>query len=135
MNHLFSEAEVNMLHKTKKVTRLVIADDNPRARHGLRTILTTRSDLEVVGEASQGDDAILLVQARQPDVALMDVRMPVMGGLQAARTIKNRWPKIRVVLISIYADYQSEALSAGADAFLVKGCPAEELLSILTGAK
>ncbi len=124
-----------MLHKTKKVTRLVIADDNPRARHGLRTILTTRSDLEVVGEASQGDDAILLVQARQPDVALMDVRMPVMGGLQAARTIKNRWPKIRVVLISIYADYQSEALSAGADAFLVKGCPAEELLSILTGAK
>ena len=124
-----------MLHKTKKVTRLVIADDSPRARHGLRTILTTRSDLEVVGEASQGDDAILLVEARQPDVALLDVRMPVIGGLQAARTIKNRWPKVRVILISIYADYQSEALSAGADAFLVKGCPAEELLSILTGAK
>ena len=124
-----------MLRKTKKVTQLVIADDSPRARHGLRAILTTRSDLEVVGEASQGDDAILLVEARQPDVVLLDVRMPVLDGIQAAQTIKKRWPKVRVVLISMYADYQSEALSAGADAFLVKGCPAEELLSIITGTK
>lgn len=114
-----------------KKTRLVLADDNPRARKGMRAMLTARSDVEVVGEASQGDEAIALVEALQPDVALLDVRMPVKDGVQATRTIKKRWPKVRVVLISMYTDYQVEALSTGADAFLVKGCPAEELMAAI----
>jgi len=118
---------------TKKITHLIIADDSPRARDGLRTILTTQPNLEVVGEASQGNEAVLLVEARQPDVVLLDVRMPVLDGVQAARTIKSRWPRIRVVLISLYADYQSQALSAGADAFLVKGCPAAEIITAVIG--
>jgi DNA-binding NarL/FixJ family response regulator len=114
-----------------KKTRLVLADDNPRARKGMRAMLSARSDVEVVGEASQGDEAIALVEALQPDVALLDVRMPVTDGVQATRTIKKRWPKVRVVLISMYADYQVEALSTGADAFLVKGSPAEELIAAI----
>ena len=122
-----------MLRKTRKVTQVIIADDNPRARHGLRAVLTTQPDLEIVGEASQGNEAILLIEATQPDAALLDVRMPVMNGIQAARTIKNRWPTVRVVLISMYADYQLEALSTGADAFLVKGCPTEELVTAVLG--
>ena len=124
-----------MLRKTKKVTQLVIADDNPRALHGLRAILTSQSGLEVVGEASQGEEAIALVEALHPDVALLDVRMPVLDGIQATCTIKKCWPKVRVVLISMYADYQVEALSAGADAFLVKGCPAEELVTAILGTQ
>jgi YesN/AraC family two-component response regulator len=120
-----------MLHKTKKVIQLVIADDSPRVRHGLRTILTIQPDLEVVGEASHGNEAILLVETKQPDVALLDVRMPVLDGIQATRTIKKRWPEVRVVLISLYADYQLEALSAGADAFLVKGCSVDEIISTI----
>lgn len=122
-----------MLRKTRKVTQVIIADDNPRARHGLRAVLTTQPDLEIVGEASQGNEAILLIEATQPDAALLDVRMPVMNGIQTARTIKNRWPTVRVVLISMYADYQLEALSTGADAFLVKGCPTEELVTAVLG--
>jgi two-component system response regulator DesR len=116
-----------------KSTRLILADDNPHARHGLRAILSSHSNLDVVGEASQGDEAIALVETLQPEVALLDVRMPKTDGIQAARTIKNRWPKVRVVLISMYTDYKEEALAAGADAFLVKGCPAGELVIAILG--
>lgn len=116
-----------------KPTRLILADDNPHARHGLRAILSSHANLAVVGEASQGNEAIALVETLQPDVALLDVRMPKTDGIQAARTIKDRWSKVRVVLISMYSDYKEEALAAGADAFLVKGCPAEELVTSILG--
>jgi DNA-binding NarL/FixJ family response regulator len=123
--------ELNM----DKPTRLILADDNPHALHGLRAILTSQPGVEVAGEASQGNKAIELMETFQPDVALLDVRMPNIDGLQATRIIKNRWPKIRVVLISMYADYKVEALAAGADAFLVKGCPAEELITAIFDKK
>ena len=118
-----------------KPTRLILADDNPHARHGLRAVLSSHSNLEVVGEASQGNEAIALVETLRPDVALLDVRMPTTDGIQATLTIKSRWPKVRVVLISMYADYKEEALAAGADAFLVKGCPAEELVTSILGGQ
>ena len=118
-----------------KTTRLVLADDNPHALHGLRAILSSQPGVEVTGEASQGDEAITLVETLQPDVALLDVRMPKTDGMQATRAIKKRWPKVRVVLISMYADYKEEALATGADAFLVKGCTAEELLKTILGSQ
>ena len=118
-----------------KTTRLVLADDNPHALHGLRAILSSQPGVEVTGEASQGDEAITLVETLQPDVALLDVRMPKVDGMQATRAIKKRWPKVRVVLISMYADYKEEALATGADAFLVKGCTAEELLKTILGSQ
>ena len=118
-----------------KKTRLVLADDNPHALHGLRAILSSQPGVEVAGEASQGDEAITLVETLQPDVALLDVRMPKTDGMQATRAIKKRWPKVRVVLISMYADYKVEALATGADAFLVKGCTAEELLKTILGSQ
>jgi YesN/AraC family two-component response regulator len=118
-----------------KKTRLVLADDNSHALHGLRAMLSSQPGLEVAGEASQGDEAIALVEALQPDVALLDVRMPKTDGLQATGVIKKRWPKVRVVLISMYADYKDEALATGADAFLIKGCTAEELLTTILGAQ
>jgi YesN/AraC family two-component response regulator len=113
--------------------RLIVVDNSPHARHGLCAILATQPGMDIVGEASQGLEALALVEAKQPHVALMDVRMPVMNGIQAAREIKNRWPQVRVILISMYADYQKEALESGADAFLVKGCPAEELVTAIVG--
>jgi DNA-binding NarL/FixJ family response regulator len=121
--------------KPKQAIKLIIADDNPRARHGLRAILAAHPELEVVGEASRGDEALALAETLRPDVAIMDVRMPLMDGIQAARAIKHRWAHIRVVLISIYAEYQTEARSIGADAFLVKGCPAEELIAAVINQK
>ena len=118
-----------------RMIRLIVVDNSPHARHGLCAILATQPGMDIVGEASQGLEALALVEAKQPHVALMDVRMPVMNGIQAAREIKNRWPQVRVILISMYADYQKEAVESGADAFLVKGCLAEELVTAIMGTQ
>ena len=113
--------------------RLIVVDDSLPARHGLCAILAESPGIEIVGEASQGLEALSLIEKVQPQAALMDVRMPVMDGVEAARRIKQRWPQTRVVLISMYADHKAEALEAGADAFVTKGCQAEELVGAITG--
>ncbi len=112
---------------------MIVVDDSLPARHGLCAILAGRAGIEIVGEASQGMEALALVEERQPQAALLDVRMPVLDGVKAAQIIKERWPATRVVLISMFADHQGEALEAGADAFVVKGCPAEELVTAIVG--
>ncbi len=114
--------------------RLIIVDDSLHARNGLCAILATQPGMDVVGEATQGLEALALLEAKQPEVALIDVRMPVMDGLQTARVIKGRWPQVRVILISMYADHREEALESGADAFVVKGCPTEDLVQAIVGA-
>jgi CheY-like chemotaxis protein len=128
--------------------RVLIADDNIRSRHGLRALLGTARlspppapseishnqtwpQVEVVDEANDGREAVRRVTESRPDVVLMDVRMPVMDGLEATRLIKNRWPGIKIVLLTLYDAYRVEALAAGADAFLVKGCPNEELFAAI----
>ena len=69
-----------------------------------------------------------------PDVVLMDIRMPAMDGIEATRAIKSRWPSVRVVAVTLYEEHRAEALAAGADAFLIKGCSPEELIgAILDG--
>lgn len=114
--------------------RLLLVDDNPRARHGLAALMSTHPEINIVGEASNGREAITAVETAHPDVILMDVQMPVMDGVEATRCIKTRWPQVRVIALTIYSNCQAETGSAGADAFLVKGCPSEELLSMIIGA-
>ncbi len=112
--------------------RVLIADDRLPSRAGLRALVTSWTGFEVVGEAGDGRDAVRLVEACCPDVVLMDARMPRMDGLAASRLIKERWPQVKVVILTMYPVYRKEALSAGADAFLVKGCSTEELLSAIS---
>lgn len=111
--------------------RVLIADDRPHSRDGLRALAATWPRVEVVGEAGDGREAVRLVETCCPDAVLMDVRMPGMDGLAATRIIKERWPKVRVVILTMYPIHHKEALSAGADAFLVKGCSTEELLAAI----
>jgi DNA-binding NarL/FixJ family response regulator len=108
-------------------TRVLIADDRPRSRSGLRAILDLQPEIVVVGEAADGREAVRPVEELRPDVVLMDVKMPVLDGLEATRRIKEQWPEVRVVVLTIHPGYRAEALAAGADAFLVKGCPARDL--------
>ena len=112
-------------------TRVLIADDSVRARDGLRALLTMRPEIEVVGEASNGQDAVRLVAECRPDIVLMDLRMPVLDGIQATRLIKQQWPAVIVVVLTMYAVEQSAALAAGADAFLIKGNAPNRLLAAL----
>ena len=110
-----------------KRVRVLITDDQQPTRRGLRAILTFAPQIEVIGEATNGQEAVQLAAKYHPDVVLMDIQMPVLDGLQATRLIKSQRPKIKVIALTMYPAYRAEALKAGADAFLLKGCPTEAL--------
>jgi DNA-binding NarL/FixJ family response regulator len=113
--------------------RVLIADDRSRSRSGLRALLAMKPDLTVVGEAADGQEAVDLVATVNPDVVLMDMRMPVMDGATATRQIKRLFPQIRVIALSLYSEYEDSALAAGAETFLLKGCSAETLFAAVHG--
>lgn len=115
--------------------RVLIADELPRSRGGLRAVLATWPEVKVVGEAADGRETVSLVEERRPDVVFMDVRMPVMDGIEATRLIKNKWPEVKVVVLTMYPIHRAEALAAGADTFLVKGCSPKQLLDAILEPK
>jgi DNA-binding NarL/FixJ family response regulator len=88
-------------------------------------------EVEVVGEAADGREAVQMVERYRPDVVLMDARMPVMDGLEATRVIKDKWPEVKIIVLTMYPAYRAQALAAGADACLIKGCPPEDLLKAI----
>ena len=114
-----------------KRPRILVVDDNPHARKALAAFLTTLSWCREVYQSTNGMDALEKVNNEIPDLVLMDVQMPAMDGLEATRIIKKRWPAIKVVILTIYAEYRPQAQQAGADAFLVKGCSMDEMSSTI----
>lgn len=113
--------------------RVVVADDQALVRAGFGVLVNSAADLEVVGEASNGLEALEVVLATRPDVVMLDVRMPVMDGLEAARRISASVPTTRILMLTTFDldEYVFEALRAGASGFLLKDTPPEELLSAL----
>jgi len=111
--------------------RLVIADDYELIRTGLRAMLTGQRGLEVVGLAANGREALALCRRLQPDLALIDVRMPEMDGLATCRSIKQECPATSVILITVYekSEYLIEALKAGAAGFVLKDITQPELIT------
>ena len=118
------------------VIRVVIADDQSLFREGLRTLLSTRSEVEVVGEAGNGEEALALVEQLEPHVVLMDLRMPVMDGIQATVRIRERRPSIPVLVLTTFDDDASlfGALRAGAAGYLLKDVSSETLIAAVTAA-
>jgi DNA-binding NarL/FixJ family response regulator len=112
--------------------RVLIVDDQPRARKSVKALLSTWQRVGEMYEAGNGREAVQLVQEHQPDLVLMDVRMPEVDGLQATVQIKALWPQVKVVVLSMHLEYKEEALAAGADAFVGKGEPADRLLAVLS---
>ena len=93
--------------------RVLVVDDQPRARKSIKTLLATWRDAGQVREAANGREAVRLIEESRPDVVLMDVRMPEMDGIEATRLIKARWPQVKVIVLSMYPDYAADALEAG----------------------
>jgi len=116
--------------------RVLIADDHDVVRDGLRLILETEEDFQVVGEAGDGAQAVQLAKELQPDVILMDLRMPGMDGLQAIERIHSMWPKIAVVILTTYNedDLMIRGLRAGARGYLLKDTNRQTLFDSLRAA-
>lgn len=111
-------------------TRVLVADDHPLFRQGMKTLLSSIPDVEVVGEAATGEEAVALAAQLQPDVVLMDVQMPGTGGIDATRSIVGTSPHIRVLVVTMFEDDESvfAALRAGARGYVLKGARPEEVL-------
>jgi YesN/AraC family two-component response regulator len=112
------------------MTKIMIVDDSLRARCALKALISQQAGINVTAEAPNGQEAIQSISKQKPDTVLMDIRMPVMDGLDATKAIKARWPQIKIVILTMYPEYQTEALAAGADAFLMKGCSLEEIINL-----
>jgi two-component system response regulator NreC len=117
--------------------RVVVVDDHTLIRQGIVGLLESQSDIEVVGQGGTGAEAIALANELLPDVVLMDVTMPGMSGLAAAKEIKARQPGIAVLILTIHdrEDYLYQALRAGASGYVLKGADVNDLLAALRSAR
>jgi two-component system response regulator NreC len=110
---------------------VLIADDHTIVRSGVRLLLEAEADIEVVGEALNGREALNLAESLQPDVVLMDITMPEMDGLEATKEIKTRFPQINVLVLTMHRsdEYFFEMLKAGASGYILKGAKTSELIN------
>ena len=129
---LWQDMQVANEYDGTQVTRVVLADDHPDIRAGIRTMLKRTPDIEVIGEASNGVEAIELVETLKPDVLILDVEMPVMTGSKVAERLKKTGSSVRILVLSAYNDQQYilEMLENGASGYLIK----EEVPDILITA-
>jgi DNA-binding NarL/FixJ family response regulator len=113
--------------------RVLLAEDHTIVRKGLRSLLDDETEIEVVGEAEDGQQAIELVQRVQPDVVLMDITMPVLNGLEATRQIKKLFPHVKVVVLTVHSseEYIFQILRAGASGYVVKQAAVSELVQAI----
>ena len=114
--------------------RLLLGDDHAMLRHGLKKILEDRHDWRVVGEAGNGRDAVREALALKPDIAVLDIGMPLLNGLEATRQIVRHTPSVRVLILSMHTDqaYVSQALQAGAKGYVLKESAATELVEAIS---
>ena len=115
--------------------RVVLADDHPVVRGGLRALLSTIDGIEVVGEAEDGEGAVREVQLTRPDVLLVDIRMPVLDGVEATRRVRAAAPETAVLVLTMYDDDATvfTAMQAGARGYLLKGADQDEIVGAIRG--
>jgi len=115
------------------VIRILLADDHTILRSGLRAVLERQADLQVVGEASDGRQAVVETEKERPDVVVMDVAMPILNGIEAARQITSRYPQVAIVILSMHSDegYLLRALKAGARGYLLKDSAEGDLINAI----
>ena len=114
-----------------RIIRLVVVEDHALVREGTVQLLEQHADLSVVGQAATGEDAVELIGLIQPDIALIDIELPGIGGLQVARAVAERVPSVRVVILSAYDDYAyvAEALEVGVAGYVLKTVRGRDLVN------
>ncbi|MBX9951218.1 MAG: response regulator transcription factor [Candidatus Obscuribacterales bacterium] len=129
VKHFFTKVKGGILQTNPKKIKVLIVDDKDEIRSGLRDLLDLADDFEIVGESSTGYDAIIKAQALYPDVIIMDVRMPGISGVQACRSILEKVPKTKILMLTTFEEDEIllESLEAGASGYLLKGVSYEEL--------
>jgi len=114
-------------------TRVLIVDDHRAFRDVLTAVINQQSDMEVIGETDDGEKAVALARELLPDIILMDVKMPVMDGVEATSRILTELPSMKILALSMYADggFMANMMSAGALGYILKGCDTEELFDTI----
>jgi DNA-binding NarL/FixJ family response regulator len=115
----------------RSTIRVMLVDDHALVREGIRQILEKEPDIAVIGEAERGELALELLDSLQPDVVLLDVRMPGMSGIETTRRIRAAFPNVRVLILSAYSDFAVEAFTAGASGYVLKSARSGELVAAL----
>jgi DNA-binding NarL/FixJ family response regulator len=118
-----------------KVTRVVLAEDHPKVRAGIRTLLEKASDIEIVGEAGDGEEALRLIDSLSPDVLLLDVEMPLMNGIEVARRLKEEGSPVRILVLSAYNDrqYVHKMMESGVAGYLTKEEAPDKIVRAVRG--
>ncbi len=115
-------------HESEGIVTVLIVDDSPAISESLRSILSSHSDIEVIGVASDGEEAVARAEEHRPDVVLMDAQMPGMNGVEATLIVKQRVPETKVLFMAVHASHIDDALKAGADGFMMKDATRQEIL-------
>jgi DNA-binding NarL/FixJ family response regulator len=116
--------------------KVLIVDDNAKFIKSVKKLLSNEQDIEVIGEAREGKEAILKAKELKPDIVLMDVRMPEMGGIEATRRISQEVPEVKTIILTIYDidEYRNAATNSGAVAFVLKKFMRDNLIQTIRGA-
>src|SRR5205823_1051933 len=115
------------------MSRILLADDHPIVREGLRAVLETQTDFQVIAEAARGDEALRLALALQPDVLLLDLEMPILDGVETIRRLRQQQPAARIIVFTAFDNDERiiHAVQAGANGYLLKGAPREEIFKAI----
>jgi DNA-binding NarL/FixJ family response regulator len=117
-------------------TRILLADDHDVVRSGLRALLRTSPDVAIVGEAADGEEAVRLTERTKPDLVIMDVSMPNLDGIGATRIIKERFPEVKVIILTVHEDeeYAYQILRAGASGYVLKNAGKKDIFKAIASA-
>lgn len=115
--------------------KIIVCDDQAIIRDGLEMLLKLEKDIEVVGQAQDGAEAVAMVEKAQPDLVLMDLKMPGLNGIEATRQIRTHYPQVKVLVLTTYDDdeWVFDAIRAGASGYLLKDTPREEVIKAVRG--
>lgn len=118
---------------SKKKIKVLICDDHALFRQGLRSLLEIEKEIHIVGEARNGEEAVKLAQQEKPDIILMDIRMPVMGGIEATRKIRSNSLETKILVLTVFEDdvHIFNAIQAGANGYFLKARPIKDLIGII----